>query len=270
MVKYFHCSNSVQDIKLSINQVFFVVVVAGEIRLKTPKSTVKVQMGESALISEGSYIMSEGLCKKSNEFKAYLFFLPKTTIKDYFSNSRIFNSKPTSKIESDILLFNHTDFLRDYVENSSYLFQSEIDNKVLLKILESKITELLHFFALNKESEKIYQMLFSSVEESRYEIESIVRSNYLNDVSIEDLAFLCNTSTSTFKRQFKEIFGESPKKWITSERMQTAERLMLQGRKTISEVAMSCGYKSLTSFARPFKKTFGVSPSEYSKKASVE
>ena len=53
--------------------------------------------------------------------------------------------------------------------------------------------------------------------------------------------------------------------YLTGVRIREAKRLLLETQMTISEVALAVGYSSASFFIRSFKKTEGISPSEYRK-----
>lgn len=57
-------------------------------------------------------------------------------------------------------------------------------------------------------------------------IRTVVEANITNNLTIEELAFLCNLSVSTFKRRFAEVYGASPNKWLLKQRMEIAARLL--------------------------------------------
>ncbi len=190
-------------------------------------------------------------------------FLPKPVINEYFTESKFETPKVTLEHSLNVLLFNHTQFLKSYVDNCKYLFNQDLDNKVLLKVLKLKMMELLHFFELNDESDSIYQLLHQSIDNEKYRIESVVKNNFNSSLNVEEMAFLCDMSVSSFKRKFKELFKTSPGSWITNERMMMAQRLLNQNRLNVSQVANSCGYSNISSFGRIFKRKFGLSPSDY-------
>lgn len=83
-----------------------------------------------------------------------------------------------------------------------------------------------------------------------------------------DVAFLSDTmcmSRATLYRKVKALTGLSPNEYIRKVRMQVAERLLAQGKFTISEVSFKVGINSTPYFRQCFKEEFGVNPSDYVK-----
>lgn len=79
-------------------------------------------------------------------------------------------------------------------------------------------------------------------------------------MNIDEVAFLCNMSLSTFKRKFIQLYQESPGKWFQLKRLNKAKKLLLNNEATPSEIYMDFGYDSLSNFSTAFKNEFGYSP----------
>jgi len=72
-------------------------------------------------------------------------------------------------------------------------------------------------------------------------------------------------SGSTLYRKMKALTGLSTNEYIRKVKMQNAERLLLEGKFNISEIAYKVGMNSTGYFRQCFKEEFGVSPSDYLK-----
>lgn len=85
---------------------------------------------------------------------------------------------------------------------------------------------------------------------------------------VEDIAGQLNMGVQTFRRRLQSVTGESPKAFISAIQMELAAKLLTNhADMPISRIASSCGYGEITSFGRAFRKTYGVSPSQYRSKA---
>ena len=69
---------------------------------------------------------------------------------------------------------------------------------------------------------------------------------------------------SAYEKQQEHI--KKTEEYIRKYKMQYAERLMMEGKYTISEVAYMSGFNSINYFRRCFKEEFGDVPSDYLKK----
>jgi AraC-like DNA-binding protein/mannose-6-phosphate isomerase-like protein (cupin superfamily) len=91
---------------------------------------------------------------------------------------------------------------------------------------------------------------------------SFIQKNYRNNISVSDLASLCNFSTSHFRRIFKETVGISPQAYLHETRIKFSRVLLETTALSVTYIAESSGYTTLSSFNRTFKACFGVSPSQ--------
>ncbi len=91
----------------------------------------------------------------------------------------------------------------------------------------------------------------------------VIETNITNNLTLEEFAFLCNTSLSTFKRRFVQIFGASPNKWMVKRRMEIAATLLQNQKERPSDVYYKVGYENHSSFSESFKQVFGITPREY-------
>lgn len=112
--------------------------------------------------------------------------------------------------------------------------------------------------------------LFALLTEGRSEKQDYVEkaleyihSNYIHDISIEQIAGDLNLDRTYFSVIFKKKTGLSPKQYLTDYRMNIAASLISKKNVSISTVANSVGYSDLYTFSKVFKRHFGVAPSKY-------
>lgn len=85
------------------------------------------------------------------------------------------------------------------------------------------------------------------------------------------VAFLAGSmcmSVSTFFRRVKEATGMGCKRYVRTVRLQKVLSGLKNARGggqpvTISNIAIRCGFSSLSAFDKAFRKDYGISPSEY-------
>ncbi len=81
--------------------------------------------------------------------------------------------------------------------------------------------------------------------------------------SLDFLAEQLDQSRSNFSRKFVLLVGMAPMRYLMNWRMQLASRMMLTTHDNIAQIAEKVGYESQAAFSRVFKRTFGVTPTEY-------
>jgi len=87
-----------------------------------------------------------------------------------------------------------------------------------------------------------------------------LENHYLEEVTVKELAEMCNISESSFRRYFKRYKNMSPVTYRNYLRMKKAREIIQSGEYTVSEVAGMVGIPDICYFQRLFKKIFGVSP----------
>ena len=70
-------------------------------------------------------------------------------------------------------------------------------------------------------------------------------------------------SPRSLLRLFQKEYDLSPGEWVIQRRMEYAMDLLTQSETPIKEIAYSCGYESIYSFMRLFRKRIGVPPGQY-------
>ncbi|AYG64621.1 MULTISPECIES: AraC family transcriptional regulator [unclassified Rhizobium] len=87
-------------------------------------------------------------------------------------------------------------------------------------------------------------------------------ANAFRQVSITELAELCNLSRSYFNRAFKETFGRTPYRWVMEYRISKAKDLLLADF-SIQEVATTCGFADQSHLTRVFSDIAGEPPGNW-------
>ncbi len=93
-----------------------------------------------------------------------------------------------------------------------------------------------------------------------------IHSEYMNPLTVEDIAARLNLDRSYFSTLFKKTVGISPKKYLLNYRMKLAASLLTDKGKSVSVTAYSVGYSDVFVFSKMFKRHFGISPTEYASK----
>jgi AraC-like DNA-binding protein len=81
--------------------------------------------------------------------------------------------------------------------------------------------------------------------------------------TVNSLAQAAYLSRSAFMARFTDIVGQPPMNVLRELRMRQAAEQLKTGQIPIEQIVRNSGYESRSSFARAFRKAFGVEPSEY-------
>ena len=111
---------------------------------------------------------------------------------------------------------------------------------------------------LQDNSKAFISSLVSSIQ--KRSIKKFMEENYLNNLNINDYALLTGRSISTFNREFKSLYGTTPKKWLITKRLNKSHEILKNTNLNVTEVSMEVGYENVSHFIDAYKKTYGITP----------
>ncbi|MBP3591226.1 MAG: helix-turn-helix transcriptional regulator [Clostridia bacterium] len=134
----------------------------------------------------------------------------------------------------------------------------------------AKLLELLYLIGRDSEK-KLCVMPSVSKKEGRAVQAAIahMEKNYAQSISLESLGAQIGYSPNHFQKIFSEVMGASPQKYLEDVRIKQAKYLLAQNDKTLSEIALECGFSSQSYFSKVFKKHVMMTPGEFQKRSEV-
>ena len=90
---------------------------------------------------------------------------------------------------------------------------------------------------------------------------------YAEPLDVPALAALTHLSPSRFGRVFRDVFGETPHRYLQRRRVERAMFLLVQTDRSVTEICFDVGFTSLGTFSRTFSAIVGASPSAYRARA---
>ena len=97
---------------------------------------------------------------------------------------------------------------------------------------------------------------------------SFIDERYAEELTLDEVATTAGFSKYHFARLFRQHTGTTFYEYLTSKRLTVAKELLLKNI-PVADVAFQTGFSNLTSFSRCFKKSEGLSPSDYKKKYAI-
>lgn len=100
-------------------------------------------------------------------------------------------------------------------------------------------------------------------ESQKSAIKKYIKDNYKRDISAGDVAGILGYSDVYFSKIFKQLFDDTFINYLTKVRIDKAKVLLKDVSFNIKEVGASVGYTDSNYFTKVFKRSVGMSPSEY-------
>lgn len=83
------------------------------------------------------------------------------------------------------------------------------------------------------------------------------------DLSVRRLAEIACLSRFHFSRAFQRAVGVSPNRYVSTQRLSHAKDLLAASERSITDIALACGFSSHANFNRAFVRATGVTPGKY-------
>lgn len=98
---------------------------------------------------------------------------------------------------------------------------------------------------------------------------SMIQQHYSENITLADMAKSVHMNPNYFCRFFNEIVHQTPIQYLNQYRIECAcEKLAASG-KSITEVALECGFNDVSYFIKVFKRIKGDTPAVYYKKRPI-
>lgn len=90
-----------------------------------------------------------------------------------------------------------------------------------------------------------------------------IRANADEPISVEDVLEEVHISRSSLESRFRAYLGHTPGAEIRHVRLERARKLLLDSNMSLIEIAVRCGFSSISYLSQAFKRTYGVPPRKY-------
>jgi len=253
-------SNVVRN-KIVLQNYLFSLLVEGTKAVHTAHNSTAIDNEKFLLLLPGNYLMTEKIASSDGRFQTVLIFFTQEALNVFFSKYADINIETRNMTYEQVQIFNKDQYLKNFID--SLLLLTGNEKEMAATIQQLKLEELLLYLCYHY-PEKIAQLkIRANISITEIEIKKLVESNIGSNITLDELAFLCNLSLSTFKRKFIKLYGIAPSKWFLQRRMELATALLRTGKETPSEIYYKVGYESHSSFTHSFKQVFGLTPTEY-------
>ncbi len=241
-------------VQLSMNMFSFLQI--GKKQVHFADATAMVNKEQSLLIRQGNWLWTE-LLDNDDIYCCKLFFFSEQALKDYLIKYEI--SEQDTKDETSFFIIENDEYISSFLVGLSKI--SEMQHHLSSQMLAIKFEEILTYL-LDKYGSEFKRYLYSLISKETSPFKKTVESYAYSNLKLEEFAFLCNMSLSSFKRRFLKEFNESPGKWLQNKRLQKAYEILAKGEATPSDIFMDLGYGNLSNFSIAFKNKFGINPTE--------
>ena len=237
-----------------LNSCKIIYIVSGMGIIKSPDKEMQVVPGDIYIASKGTthsvksnsnsrlrymYFSFELLSNAPEELKKFYEEIGNAVVKDEMRSGPLYN-----------MLFNEF--------YSEKLMSNQMCEYVMKVILLSGYRNCCDKFSVMYSPDV-------SMEKKRTIVYSVIKymeQNYTEVDSVKQVADKFSYASNYLSHLFKKYTGLSLKEYMITIKMQKAKELIREGNLTLNEVAEICGYDSVSSFCRLFKKYLDTTVNE--------
>lgn len=237
--------------KVSFDYFTISFLIEGAKEIYSSNESEEILASNFLIVKKGNCLMTETLSKSSN-YKSKLITFSNNFLLQFISKYNVnidYEDNEQTKLYR-VLPFDN--YIKLYIKSLNILPSDRMQ--------ETKIEELLIYCY-----ETYGNQFFSFLKEDRYSssLRKVIEKQITKGLSVDELAFLCSMSLSTFKRAFYQEYRSTPSKWIKKRRLELSKNDLKDKGLRASDIYLKYGFGSLSRYISAFKKEYGVTPKQF-------
>ena len=257
-------SSITSDLNATLYEPVLCLILQGSKKVAVGTRDIEFTAGESLIVSHELPVVSRiTQASKDKPYLALVLGIDLNIIRSFYEEFG----------ESAMLMDGSRSLEVDQVSNelldSLYRLVNASQNKIDSLVLFPQILREVHFRLLQARYGGMLRELLrvDSHASNISKAISIIRSQFVNTLSVPELAKSVGMSTSSFHHHFKSITESTPLQYQKDLRLLEARRLITTERESVTSAALRVGYESPNQFSREYTRKFGINPSSDSRTA---
>ena len=255
---YYKRTEDIQKTKINLSKNTISFLRMGTKEVIGDDKIVQIGNEHFVIMKSGNCLMTE---KISDSFKVYhsiLLFFSDEEVLHFLEKYNHFSTK--LKHHKSFYIFEYDNFVQNFVDSLEQVLK--LPKKIQANILKNKFEELM-LYLIHQNNADFLNSLVQNGDDKISRLTNIAENNKHKKLNLEELAFLCNMSVSTFKREFFKIYQSTPMKWFNEQRLNHIAFILKTNRNRPIELYEEAGYENFSNFVQAFKKKFGMTPKQY-------
>ncbi|WP_083223246.1 helix-turn-helix transcriptional regulator [Candidatus Thiodiazotropha endoloripes] len=227
-----------------------------EVITTSENQSIEIGPGEVLYLPKGLNLHSDYF-HVGKGLNAFLLFIGSDVLAKFLSVGEVPSAKKLN--EDAIVKLKASRAVQRYFTAFETIYNS-LDNPSHL--LEIKLLEILHLLDINDGGQLRASLLAVQKGGLKRNIKRIMDQYAISNLSAKQLAVLSGRSLSTFNREFKALYGTTPKQWLIDRRIEHAHELLSTEQWSVTDTAIKVGYSNVSHFIAAFKKKYAKTPYE--------
>lgn len=257
----YKCPIDIEEFKVWTEMPFLSYVISGRKDWTALEGTLQTKEGDAVFLKKGVFNTKQYY---EEDYCTLLFFISEDFIRRFMKTYRkTLKVKKEHLNEKQIYALDVQDSLKSLFM-SVFNYMTQI-NEIPKELVEMKFNELLYNIILNPKNQKLTNFFLSLEQVDKTDLNTVMMKNFYSDLSLEEFARLSGRSLSTFKRDFRNYYNQTPGKWLNNKRLEYARTLLENSELNINDICWECGFKNTSHFNRSFKEKYKLPPNQFRK-----
>jgi len=241
---------------------YFVHVLSGKKTWRTTDGTWTLEKGDTLFFKKGAAVVYQDF---KEDFCVMVFFVSDNFIRDVVKEvaGQLSVRQEGGALHKGAIIVNGDVTLAAYFQSMLTYFTGTA--KPAETLLTLKLKELIVSILLGRNNPELAAYFQSLLKSAAPPLSQIMEANFCYNLALEEFARLSHRSLSTFKRDFRKYFNQSPGKWLLQKRLDYSAVLLKNPAVNVSQVPSDYGFEDLSHLSRSCKDKFGSSPATYRK-----
>jgi AraC-like DNA-binding protein len=230
--------------------------------LSLPTEKLEIGLTESVLLNCGYYFIDFLQKAPLATIEVYAVHLYPDLLKDIYKDNipQLVKHKAAAQYVKKIA--SHS-IINHYIDSLSFYF--EHPDLVNSELLVLKIKELILLLLQSDNSSTIAELISDLFSPRQVNLKEVIQIHLFSNLSVNELAKLAGFSISSFKREFQNIYNDTPANYLRTKKMEKAVDLLKQSDYSVSEICFQIGFNDASHFTKTFKKHTTLSPMGFRK-----
>ncbi|MBL4648238.1 MAG: helix-turn-helix transcriptional regulator [Aureispira sp.] len=244
------------------NEACFAYVLEGTCLTYTGTEMLKVQQQEAFLSKCGNYTTKLLADEVDGQYSTIAVHFHLEVLHKVYENAlpEFLTTKSGNQANNMTKVISN-ELIDTYIQNIHCYFK--YPEYVAEELLILKLKEIILLLLKTTKAPDILAIMHHLFSPKTIELKEIVEAHHFSDLNITELAQLSNRSLSTFKKDFKDLYQDTPANYRMNKRLEKVAHLLSCSDDRISTITYACGFKSISHLSRIFKEHYSVSPSQY-------
>ena len=237
-----------------------VYLCSGELEIEQEGRRTVLHEGECAFMRRDHRMILQRRVSQAKPYRSVVLKFSRNFLREFYQqlDRRSLPAYAQRNRDSLYLLPADRPDIRNLFRSVLPFFETEV--KPSEELLRLKMVEGL--YVLLNTDKSLYASLFDFTDPWKIDLMDFMEQNFMDDLSLEEMASYTGRSLSTFKRDFRKYSELTPQRWIIRRRLEAACELLRTSQLKVSEVCGKVGFKNLSHFSKIYKERYGMAPTE--------